>query len=308
MKGCCNRLMILWRNDTKFVPFCFLLLMKMSLVVVITSLWGIIQFIPQSQFGLKRYFLTCWFEWCNVILQNPGRDAWLCNQGIMIFCSDCSICLKMCIILSIRVLIFVVMITSKYACLYKSLCMLHISITFYFCVCDMLISEVKCDQNKKNKNLRDLIGAPGLVISLKLYSNRECDLEIWWMTSKNNRTHLLYYIRLCPSLNTLQWMNSNLSYSLETSIRVKSGDFLFRVTSKFDGWPWNTIGHLFYTTSSFMHHLKVVGLLKVTVRRFLSPATLKFDGWPRKTIANLFYVASSFVYHFVSIGKFKLEL
>ena len=41
----------------------------------------------------------------------------------------------------------------------------------------------------KNKaNLRDLIAATGLVISLKLDSNRRffslCDLEIWWMTQK----------------------------------------------------------------------------------------------------------------------------
>ena len=45
--------------------------------------------------------------------------------------------------------------------------------------------------NKVNKeNLMDLIAAAGLVILLKLDSNRRfcspCDLEIWWMTSNNN--------------------------------------------------------------------------------------------------------------------------
>ena len=39
-------------------------------------------------------------------------------------------------------------------------------------------------------NLRDLIAVIGLVILLKLDSNRlffsPCDLEIWWMTPKNN--------------------------------------------------------------------------------------------------------------------------
>ena len=34
------------------------------------------------------------------------------------------------------------------------------------------------------------------------------------------------------------------------------------VTLKFDGWPWKTMGHLFYTTSSFLHHFKAIG--KVT--------------------------------------------
>ena len=50
--------------------------------------------------------------------------------------------------------------------------------------------------NINKANLRDLIAATGLAILLKLDSNRRffspCDLEIWWMTSKNNRAPLLY--------------------------------------------------------------------------------------------------------------------
>ena len=54
----------------------------------------------------------------------------------------------------------------------------------------------------KNKaNLRDFIAATGLVILLELDSNRQffrpCDLEIWWMTRKNNKARLLYNIKLC---------------------------------------------------------------------------------------------------------------
>ena len=52
-------------------------------------------------------------------------------------------------------------------------------------------------------NLRDLIAATGLEILLKLDSNHRffspCDLEIWWMTSKNNMAPLPYYIKLCAS-------------------------------------------------------------------------------------------------------------
>ena len=217
------------------------------------------------------------------------------QSSIMIFGSDCSICLIMCIILSIRVLIFVLMITSKCACLYTSLWMLYVSITSYFCVCGMLIPEVKRDQNKNKTNVRDLIASPGLVILLKLYSNRgffsPCDLEIWWMTSKNNTTHLLYYIKLCESLHTHQWIQTGVTV-WKRSIRVKSDDLLSRVTSKFDGWPWKTIGHLFYTTSSFVHHLKVTGLLKLELQSgnaqsgskwvFFSFVALKFDRWPWK--------------------------
>ena len=39
-------------------------------------------------------------------------------------------------------------------------------------------------------------------------------------------------------------------------IRVEIGDILSRVTLKCDGWPWKKIEHLFYTTSSFVHHFK----------------------------------------------------
>ena len=61
-------------------------------------------------------------------------------------------------------------------------------------------------------NLRDLIAATGLVILLKWDSNRQnfspCDIEIWWMTLKNNRTSLLYYVKLCTSFQIHQWIQT----------------------------------------------------------------------------------------------------
>ena len=38
------------------------------------------------------------------------------------------------------------------------------------------------------------------------------------------------------------------------------------VTVKFDGWPWKTIGHVFYTTSSFVHHFKSIGEFKLDLQ------------------------------------------
>ena len=73
---------------------------------------------------------------------------------------------------------------------------------------------------EKNKpNLRDLIAATGLVILLKLDSNRRfvspCDLEIWWMTSKKlYGTSFRLHQALCIILNTS--VNSNWSYCPET--------------------------------------------------------------------------------------------
>ena len=41
---------------------------------------------------------------------------------------------------------------------------------------------------------------------------------------------------------------------------------LTRVTLKFDGWPWKTIGLLFYTTSSFVHHFVAIGEFKLELQ------------------------------------------
>ena len=61
-------------------------------------------------------------------------------------------------------------------------------------------------------NLRDLIAATGLVILLKLDSNRPFFARV---TPKNNKAHPLYYIKLCVSFQ-IPSVNSNWSYSPET--------------------------------------------------------------------------------------------
>ena len=95
--------------------------------------------------------------------------------------------------------------------------------------------------------------------------------------------------------------------------------FFSRVTLKFDGWPWKTIGHLFYNyinlCASFSSHWWIQTWVTVTkhpiwvkIDDIFSRVTFKLDGWPWKTIVHLFYATSSFVHHFVPIGEFKLEL
>ena len=79
------------------------------------------------------------------------------------------------------------------------------------------------------------------------------------------------------------------------------------------------IGHLFYTTSSFVHNFKSISEFKLELQSgnaqfgskstiFFSRVTFQFDGWPWKTIGHLFYATLSFVHHFVAICEFKLEL
>ena len=85
-----------------------------------------------------------------------------------------------------------------------------------------------------------------------------CDLEIWWMTLENNRIPLLYDFKLCTSFQMHRWSPTWVT-ARKRSIRAKIGNFLSHVTLTFDGWPWKTIGHLFYTTLSFVHHFKAMG-------------------------------------------------
>ena len=76
------------------------------------------------------------------------------------------------------------------------------------------------------------------------------------------------------------------------------------MTLIFDGWARKIIGHLFYITSSFVHHFKSIGDLRLKLQSgnaqfrsksaiFLACVTLKFEGWPWKTIRHLFYTTSS---------------
>ena len=105
--------------------------------------------------------------------------------------------------------------------------------------------------------------------NLKLDSNcqffRPCDREIWWMTSKNNRALLLYYVKLCASFQIHWWIQTRITVH-KRSIRVEIGDMLSLVTLQFDGCPWKTIGHLFYATSSFVQHFVPIGEFKQEVQ------------------------------------------
>ena len=224
-------------------------------------------------------------------------------------------------------------------------------------------------------NLRDLIAATGLVILLKLDSNRRFfarDLHIWWMTPKDNKIRLLYYIKLCVSFQIHQFNQTGVTvrnrqiwvkfedffepcdlairrmilknnrapflcyFKLCASFRshwwiqtgvtvrkrpiwVKIDDFFSRVTLPFDVWPFKnnraTLLCYFKLCASFRSHWWIQ--TGVTVRKrsfwvkidnFISRVTLKFPVWSWKSIGHLFYATSSFVHHSVAIGEFKLEL
>ena len=81
------------------------------------------------------------------------------------------------------------------------------------------------------------------------------------MDDLEKQTPLLYYIKLCASFQTHWWIQTAVTVQ-KRSIWVKIGNFLSCVTLKFDGWPWQTIGPLFYATSSFVNHFKAISEFK----------------------------------------------
>ena len=83
------------------------------------------------------------------------------------------------------------------------------------------------------------------------------------MTLKNNRVPILCYFKLCVSFRTHCWIQTGVTVR-KRPIWVKTNDYLGRVTFKLDGWPWKTIGHLFYDTLSFVHHFNAIVKFKLT--------------------------------------------
>ena len=115
------------------------------------------------------------------------------------------------------------------------------------------LGEFKLELLSGNAQIRSKVFAP-------------CDLEIWWMTLKNNRAPLLCCFKLYASFHSHRWIKTKITVR-KRSIRVKIGDLLSCVTSKFYGWPWKTIiGHLSYVASSFMHHFIAIGEFKLKLQ------------------------------------------
>ena len=66
--------------------------------------------------------------------------------------------------------------------------------------------------------------------------------------------------------------------------RSKSTIFFSRVTLKFDGWPSKTNGHLFYATSSLVHHFVAIGEFRLELQfgnaQSGSKSTIFWAVWP----------------------------
>ena len=138
------------------------------------------------------------------------------------------------------------------------------------------------------------------------------------MTLENNRASLLCCFKLCATFHSHRWIQTGVTVR-KRPIWANSMIFFSRVTLQFDLWPWKTIAHIFYATSSFVRHFVAIGEFKLELQSgnaqfeskwtiFFCHVTLQFDLWPWKTIGHLFNVISSVVHHFIAIGDFKLEI
>ena len=67
--------------------------------------------------------------------------------------------------------------------------------------------------------------------------NLMCDLQIRQMTSEDNMTPLLCYVKLCASFLNRQWVKIEITVR-KCSTRVQMGDFVSRLTLQYDGWTW----------------------------------------------------------------------
>ena len=109
------------------------------------------------------------------------------------------------------------------------------------------------------------------------------DLDIRRRTLQNNRAPLLCYFKLCASFCSHWWIQTGVTVR-KRSIWVKFDDFYSHVTLKFDRWPSKTIGHLFYATSSFVHHFVAIGEFKLELQsgnaQSGSNSTIFIAMWP----------------------------
>ena len=77
--------------------------------------------------------------------------------------------------------------------------------------------------------------------------------------------HLYANSKSCASFRSHRSIQNGVTVR-KRQIRMKVGIFLSRVTLKFDWWPWEKIGHIFYAPSSFVHHFITIDQFKLELQ------------------------------------------
>ena len=105
----------------------------------------------------------------------------------------------------------------------------------------------------------------------KLDSNRPffspCDLEILWMTPKNNRTCFLYYIKLCASFQIHPWIQTGVTVwkrpIWNRQLFEPCDHEIWRMNLKNNKAPLLSSD---YATWSFLHHLVAICEFKLELQ------------------------------------------
>ena len=136
-----------------------------------------------------------------------------------------------------------------------------------------------------------------------------CDLDIWWMTLKNNRALHLCCFQLCAWFHCHMWIQTGVKSPETTKLGVDLCDL--------DRWPLTLTFCMDITfdhgnNSWKFHDDTMMGTWwkrcdRRTDRR--TDWTIHRAAWSQlKTIGHLYYATSSSMHHFVAIAEFKLEL
>ena len=168
-------------------------------------------------------------------------------------------------------------------------------------------------------NLRDLIAVTGLEILHKVDSNRRFLARVTWKFDEWPRKTLGHL-----SCTTLSFVHNSKAIS-EFKPELQSGNAEFGpqsmifsscVALKFDKWPWKTIRHLFYATSSLVHHFIATCEFKPELQpgntQFGSKSAIFCPVWPWKFMDDLKNNRTPLLchikHHFIAICEFKLIL
>ena len=145
-------------------------------------------------------------------------------------------------------------------------------------MCEIRLTKLSCAAQQE-----------GIVHFYAVTDIKGLSCPLWWMREWRNlltSTHVGYrsVIRAVASGVSLKfgvqgasatnWLsrvngardNGIRLYNQETPNLGQIRRFLEAATLKFNGWPWKTIGHLFYATSSFVHHFVAIGEFKLQLQ------------------------------------------
>ena len=176
-----------------------------------------------------------------------------------------------------------------------------------------MLLQAQCiiSQPSVNSNWSYSPETPNLGLNRRVYV--PCDLEIWQVTLKNNRVHLLCYFKLSASLHSHWPIRAGVTAQFWSNLTI------FFASNEFYKWPWKNdrppLLYPFKLYASFHSHwwIQIWVIVRkrsnwVKLNDFLPPVTLKFYGWPWKTIGHFFYTHSSLRHHIKAIGGFRFEL